>query len=67
MATVESSTIEGVRIISLNRPGRHNAIDDVMFEDMEAAWSEAIEDDASRAILIRGEAGTGKSRTGVCG
>jgi len=54
MAGVLTDTVDGVRIITLNRPERHNAINDEMAEELGAAWAEAYEDPAAIAILIRG-------------
>jgi enoyl-CoA hydratase/carnithine racemase len=54
MSYVEAETIDGVRVITLNRPERHNAIDDVMSAELYQVWTAAMEDDASRAILIQG-------------
>ena len=55
MALVLSETIEAVRVITLNRPDRHNAINDEMAEELHAAWDAALADDAARAILLRAE------------
>ncbi|MDB5447449.1 MAG: 3-hydroxybutyryl-CoA dehydratase / 3-hydroxyacyl-CoA dehydrogenase, partial [Phenylobacterium sp.] len=53
MALVLSDTVDGVRIITLNRPERHNAINDEMGEVLGEAWDEALADDSARAILIK--------------
>ena len=46
---------DGVSIISLNRDEAHNAIDYEMSERLTALWNQAIFEDDSRAILVRGE------------
>ena len=52
---VRRELIEGVAVISLNRPEKHNAVNDEMY----AAWREAMEwaaaADEVRALLLRGE------------
>jgi enoyl-CoA hydratase/carnithine racemase len=48
-------TSERVRIISLNRPDRHNALDDPTLEELPAAIAAASEDPAIDVILLRGE------------
>src|SRR4051812_16446926 len=55
MAWVLSETIDAVRVITLHRPDRHNAINDEMAEDLHAAWDAALADETTGAILIRGE------------
>ena len=45
----------GVRILSLNRPHRHNALDDATGDALATAFAEAAGDDAVRVILLRGE------------
>jgi enoyl-CoA hydratase len=54
MGDVIVETIEGVRIITLNRPQRHNAINDEMGELFGEAMAEAIEDPAAISILLKG-------------
>ena len=46
---------DGVATISLNRPERHNAIDDELYDELTGAWAEALADPAARVILLRGE------------
>ena len=46
---------DGVATISLNRPERHNAIDDELHDQLVSAWDEALADPAARVILLRGE------------
>jgi len=52
MAGVLTETREGVRIITLNRPERHNAMNDEMGELFRAAIDEALEDEAAISVLI---------------
>lgn len=44
----------GVGVITLNRPERHNAIDDATSERYRAIVDEALEDSVTRVILLRG-------------
>lgn len=44
--------VDHVGIITLNRPERHNAVDDSMAERLHAIWHEASNNDAVRAILF---------------
>jgi enoyl-CoA hydratase/carnithine racemase len=46
---------EGVGTLTLNRPQRHNAINDEMFEQYAAAQHQVLSDPAVRVVLIRGE------------
>lgn len=46
---------DGVATMSLNRPHRHNAIDDALQDAIVAAWSELAADDAVRVVVLRGE------------
>lgn len=46
---------DGVATISLNRPERHNAIDDELHDDLVSAWDEVLADPAARVVLLRGE------------
>lgn len=46
---------DGVGVISLNRPGKHNAIDDALYEAWRDAVDWAIESPEVRAVLVRGE------------
>jgi len=47
--------IDGVRVISLNRPERHNALDDPSSELFQEILFEALGEPRSAAILLRGE------------
>ncbi|WP_137177425.1 enoyl-CoA hydratase/isomerase family protein [Roseomonas sp. AR75] len=51
---VTLETAEGVAVLTLDRPGKHNAITNAMAEQL-AAHAQAINaDDAVRAVLLRG-------------
>jgi enoyl-CoA hydratase len=52
---VLTELVEGVRVISFNRPERHNAINDEMGEVFHHILTEAFEEPESRVILLRGE------------
>jgi methylglutaconyl-CoA hydratase len=45
----------GVGEIVLSRPGKRNAIDPLMIDDLEVAFDRAEADDRARAILLRAE------------
>jgi enoyl-CoA hydratase/carnithine racemase len=45
----------GVATLSLNRPHRHNAIDDATHDRLLALWGAALADPAVRVIVMRGE------------
>ena len=51
--TIESERDGALRILTLNRPERHNAMDDEMSALFRAALDEALEESGSNAILIR--------------
>jgi enoyl-CoA hydratase/carnithine racemase len=46
---------DGVAVISLNRPERHNAFTDELEAELDRAVTASIADNAVRAILLRGE------------
>lgn len=52
---VVRESVDGVAIVTLNRPERHNAINDEMGEALRNAIDAALEDDAARVLLLRGE------------
>src|SRR3954453_12925608 len=54
MSTVERSTDGGVGTISLNRPHRHNSVDDELYEELHGVWAEVQADSAVRVVLLRG-------------
>ncbi len=43
----------GLRILTLNRPDRHNAMDDAMSALFQRLLGEALDEEATRAVLIR--------------
>jgi enoyl-CoA hydratase/carnithine racemase len=52
---LKSEIVDGVGIISLNRPHRHNAITDALHDDLTAAFDNYINDPHVDCILLRGE------------
>jgi enoyl-CoA hydratase/carnithine racemase len=54
MTTVLSEITKNVRTITLNRPERLNAISPQLVIDLNAAFDEALADDATKAIVFRG-------------
>jgi len=53
--TVDVGDTDGVRIVSLNRPQRHNAMDDETGAAFSKAFAEAAADNSVKVILLRGE------------
>jgi enoyl-CoA hydratase/carnithine racemase len=51
---LEDNPAEGVRLITLNRPGRLNAITAELLEDLNRALSAANQDPAIRAVVLTG-------------
>ena len=54
MSTVEVAVADGVGTISLNRPHRHNAVDDEMYEELQRVWAVVQDDARVRVVLLRG-------------
>jgi enoyl-CoA hydratase/carnithine racemase len=54
-AVVLTSTVDGVGMVSFNRPARHNAIDDELGRVWRTAVTDALADDAVRCLLLCGE------------
>jgi enoyl-CoA hydratase/carnithine racemase len=54
-AKLKVAVADGVAVISLNRPERHNAIDDGLHDELAGAWQQVLADPAARVILLRGE------------
>jgi enoyl-CoA hydratase/carnithine racemase len=55
MGTVLLAVADGVATLSLNRPNRHNAIDDQTYEALKESWLRVQADDAARVVVLRGE------------
>jgi enoyl-CoA hydratase/carnithine racemase len=41
-------------VITLNRPGKANAQNMALLDDLDAAWTRAADDDDVRVIVLRG-------------
>lgn len=54
-ATVLCVVANGVATISLNRPARHNAIDDDTHDLLVETWDAVLADPTVKVVLIRGE------------
>lgn len=54
-AELRTEIVDGVGVISLNRPHRHNAITDELFYAIRTAVREHIDNAEVRCILLRGE------------
>ncbi len=54
MQEILTETIESVRLITLNRPDKRNALNDALIGDLKAALREADGDESLRAVVIRG-------------
>ena len=54
MSTVERTTRNGEGTISLNRPHRHNAVDDELHEELERVWAQVQSDPDVRVVVLRG-------------
>jgi len=54
-AKLELAVADGVATISLNRPERHNAIDDDLHDELVSVWEKVLADPAARVVLVRGE------------
>lgn len=55
MAELKTEIVDGVGVVSFNRPHRHNAITDSLFDEMCTALRSQLIDHSVRCILIRGE------------
>ncbi|WP_234352910.1 enoyl-CoA hydratase/isomerase family protein [Streptomyces sp. NRRL B-1140] len=51
---VEADPDSGVAVVTLNRPGRLNAIDLAMADELASTWDELRFDDSVRAIVLTG-------------
>jgi enoyl-CoA hydratase/carnithine racemase len=54
-AKLKLTVADGVATMSLNRPERHNAVDDELHDGLAEAWAQVLADPAARVILLRGE------------
>ena len=54
MSVILTTTEGAVRILTLNRPDKRNALNDELIAALKAALTEADADDSLRAIVIRG-------------
>lgn len=55
MSHLHVETGAGVRRITLARPALHNAFDDVLIDELAAAFDEAEADDGTRVVVLGGE------------
>lgn len=54
-ALVRQELVDGVAVVSFNRPNRHNALNDALVDRWRTAVHAAIADPDVRCILLRGE------------
>jgi enoyl-CoA hydratase/carnithine racemase len=54
VSTVEWRTVGGVATISLNRPHRHNAVDDELHDELVRTWAAVQADPEARVVVLRG-------------
>ncbi|SHN39883.1 enoyl-CoA hydratase/isomerase family protein [Cryptosporangium aurantiacum] len=54
MSTVELTVEGGVGVISLNRPHRHNAVDDELHKELLRIWAAVQADPDVRVVVLRG-------------
>lgn len=54
-AELKTELVDGVGVVSMNRPHRHNAITDALFDEMRTALRGYLSDRSVRCVLIRGE------------
>jgi enoyl-CoA hydratase/carnithine racemase len=52
---VKLAVADEVAVISLNRPERHNAIDDELHDELVCVWQKVLADPAARVVVLRGE------------
>jgi enoyl-CoA hydratase len=54
-AELKTEIIDGVGVVSLNRPHRHNAVTDELYEELCDALRTFLSDNDVRCVLLRGE------------
>jgi enoyl-CoA hydratase/carnithine racemase len=54
-ADLKTEIVDGVGVVSFNRPHRHNAITDALFDEMCTALRGYLHDESVRCVLVRGE------------
>lgn len=54
-ATLKTKIVDGVGIVSFNRPHRHNAVNDALFDEICTALRGYLSNDSVRCVLLRGE------------
>lgn len=54
MSEIIIDKIDSILTITLNRPEKHNALNDALIHDLKVALREADKDESLRAIIIRG-------------
>jgi enoyl-CoA hydratase/carnithine racemase len=52
---VRTALADGVAVITLNRPEKHNALSDALVDQWRAAFAWAVAEPGANAILLRGE------------
>ena len=57
METLQLARADGVVTITLDRPAKKNAINDVMWQELQHALDEVAADDADRVLVITGAGG----------
>ena len=54
LKTVRYSAAEGIARIVMDRPGKHNALDHQLFDDLDAAFAAASADDSVSVVILSG-------------
>jgi enoyl-CoA hydratase/carnithine racemase len=53
--SITTQTVDRIRVVSLNRPDRHNALDEATMAEIPRAIAEATVDQGVDVVLLRGE------------